>query len=171
MTIDLQTLVAEAADIKTDDCRQTYFELRLNGVDIDEARKQSFEHIADPQHGNSKFRGPLDHLQRRTLAIDMRSGKTNSIADDLHAVPLTMDTRTDEEREHDWRRAERINELLDQLNPRHREVLTLMYGFDGVRPMTYEQIAERMNTTRGAIAQVGYAARRRLRKMLEAQCT
>ncbi|MHC4623886.1 MAG: sigma-70 family RNA polymerase sigma factor [Planctomycetota bacterium] len=48
----------------------------------------------------------------------------------------------------------KVLRLLDEIEPREADVLTLHYGLDGCRPLTLRQIAERFALTRERIRQI-----------------
>ena len=53
--------------------------------------------------------------------------------------------------------------LLDYLNPREREILSLRFGLEGDQPLTLDEVGRRFNVTRERIRQIEAKALRRLR--------
>jgi len=76
---------------------------------------------------------------------------------------LTQDNRTKEERHAEEQREDFVQELLDILTVRERQVLTRMYGIDDNEPMTYAQIAAELNMSKGNVAVTGTKARNKIR--------
>lgn len=58
---------------------------------------------------------------------------------------------------------EEIDEMLQGLNPREREVIILRFGLETGHPMTLEEVGKRFNVTRERIRQIETAALRKLR--------
>lgn len=58
---------------------------------------------------------------------------------------------------------ETLNEALDTLDPREREILVLHYGLDGSEPRTFEQVSHYFHLSSERIRQIEFAAMRKLR--------
>ena len=58
---------------------------------------------------------------------------------------------------------EEIEQLLQGLNPREREVIILRFGLESCHPVTLEEAGKRFKVTRERIRQIETAARRKLR--------
>ena len=152
-----------------DDCRQTYYLHRLEGMSHEEALKQATVSRAQPLHQNSKQRGPTDAAGRRplTVAFGASDRSIRNLWNWEHYHSFTQDSRTVEEREFDIQRAELISQVVSDLTENQQEVIRRMYGLDGHHPQTYEQIADELGRTRNQVANAGFYARRRLRVLLE----
>lgn len=77
------------------------------------------------------------------------------VADDANAS-------TEEKAESVFLREE-INQMLQGLNPREREVIILRFGLESGHPMTLEEVGKRFKVTRERIRQIETAALRKLR--------
>jgi len=62
---------------------------------------------------------------------------------------------------------ERLQQLLDRLTPRERQIMTLYLGLDGEEPQTLEAIGERFNLTRERIRQLKEKALEKMRRWAE----
>ena len=60
-----------------------------------------------------------------------------------------------------------IENHLDDLTERHRDVLRMRFGLDGNEPMTLKQIASRCGVSRERIRQIELSALRKFRVVLE----
>ena len=58
---------------------------------------------------------------------------------------------------------EEIDQMLQGLNPREREVIVLRFGLETGHPMTLEEVGKRFKVTRERIRQIETAALRKLR--------
>ena len=58
---------------------------------------------------------------------------------------------------------EEIDQMLQGLNPREREVIILRFGLESGHPMTLEEVGKRFKVTRERIRQIETAALRKLR--------
>jgi RNA polymerase sigma factor (sigma-70 family) len=56
-----------------------------------------------------------------------------------------------------------LQDLLDYLNPREREILSLRFGLDGTEPLTLDEVGRRFNVTRERIRQIEAKALTKLR--------
>lgn len=64
---------------------------------------------------------------------------------------------------------EEIRELIQELDPREAEILTLRFGLDGNKPLTLEQVGKRFKVTRERIRQIQNIALAKLRRLMEKQ--
>lgn len=126
--------------MRTDaDERQEYATLRLEGFSENEARQMA--------------RSANDAVNRRRLAGPRTADKgghglvpmiSDMQGEQWHAtVPVTLDTRTDEEREEDWAMQDRLRALLDYCTDLQRAVLSDLYGLDTGRPMSYAECGQK----------------------------
>ena len=58
---------------------------------------------------------------------------------------------------------EEIEQMLQGLNPREREVIILRFGLESGHPLTLEEVGKRFKVTRERIRQIETAALRKLR--------
>lgn len=166
----IQELLDFGETFVDDDCRQTYYLHRLEGLDHDEALSLATVSRAQPLHQNSKQRGPTDAAGRRPLTVAFLPDferKYGSLWDFDRYESFTQDSRSLEEREADIELSDLITRLLDDLTENQREIVSRMYGLNGHDSLTYEQIADELGRTRGQVANAGFHARRRLRALLE----
>ena len=56
-----------------------------------------------------------------------------------------------------------LQDLLDYLNPREREILSLRFGLEGDQPLTLDEVGQRFNVTRERIRQIEAKALTKLR--------
>lgn len=152
-------ILNEAKQLTTDEDRQqVYLLARWEGCDITTATKRASRARASLEHTQSKDRGMRDHLGRGMRATDY------SAEPFANFQSLTQDNRTKEERQAEQRREDFVNEILDILTPRERQVLTRIYGVDTNEPMTYEQIAEELRMSKGNVAVTATRARKKIRQ-------
>jgi len=64
---------------------------------------------------------------------------------------------------------EDIRELIEELDPREAEILTLRFGLDGNKPLTLEQVGKKFKVTRERIRQIQNIALAKLRRLMEKQ--
>jgi RNA polymerase primary sigma factor len=64
---------------------------------------------------------------------------------------------------------EDIRGLIEELDPREAEILTLRFGLDGNKPLTLEQVGRKFKVTRERIRQIQNIALTRLRRFMEKQ--
>ena len=60
-------------------------------------------------------------------------------------------------------RIHQIEQMLQGLNPREREVIILRFGLESGHPLTLEEVGKRFKVTRERIRQIETAALRKLR--------
>jgi hypothetical protein len=128
-----------------EDERQEYECLLLEGHAPDEARRLA--RAANDKINSKRLSGPMSGDTRhgrgvRPLVTDFASEATSGAYDS--AVPLTLDSRTDVERESDWGRADFARKCLDLMTPRQREAAELWAGFHG--PLSAREMADRLGT-------------------------
>ena len=90
-----------------------------------------------------------------TVGDEDGSNLGDFVADDANAS-------TEEKAESVFLREE-IDQMLQGLNPREREVIVLRFGLDTGHPMTLEEVGKRFKVTRERIRQIETAALRKLR--------
>ena len=106
-------------------------------------------------------------LNERIGSVDAPYGKDSdkplldSLADDNSSDP-TQTVQHDDVRDH-------IDEWLDQLNDKQREVVERRFGLHGYDSATLEEVAQELGVTRERVRQIQIDALRRLRRILEAQ--
>lgn len=59
-----------------------------------------------------------------------------------------------------------VSRIINTLNPKHRRIITAIYGLDGNTPMTLEEVGEEMECTRESIRQIKIKALELLRLRL-----
>ncbi len=64
---------------------------------------------------------------------------------------------------------EDMRELIEELEPREAEILTLRFGLDGNKPLTLEQVGKQFKVTRERIRQIQNIALTKLRRLMEKQ--
>jgi RNA polymerase primary sigma factor len=64
---------------------------------------------------------------------------------------------------------EDVRDLVQELDPREAEILTLRFGLDGNRPKTLEEVGKKFKVTRERVRQIQNIALHRLRKLMEKQ--
>ena len=154
----VEQILNEAQELTQDaDRQQTYLLARLEGDTAETATKRASRRRASLEHTQSKDRGMRDHLGRAPKMTDF------SGAAFIDFRSLTQDNRTKEERHAEEQREDFVQELLDILTTRERQVLTRMYGIDDNEPMTYAQIAAELNMSKGNVAVTGTKARNKIR--------
>lgn len=62
-----------------------------------------------------------------------------------------------------------IRELIEELEPREAEILTLRFGLDGNKPLTLEQVGKQFKVTRERIRQIQNIALNKLRRLMDKQ--
>ena len=62
-----------------------------------------------------------------------------------------------------------IIEILDELEPREAEILTLRFGLDGNRPKTLEDVGKQFKVTRERVRQIQNIALNKLRRIMDKQ--
>lgn len=70
---------------------------------------------------------------------------------------------------HELFTTERIDDLLNQLDERAREILVLRFGLKGGEPQTLEETAKRFNITRERVRQIESASLEKIRSYLKGQ--
>src|SRR5439155_1599386 len=94
----------------------------------------------------------LMKFARRPVSLDdpLADGEQDSVRD------LVGDTRSPSPGDSTWKETvrERLDRLLDTLNPREQEILRIRYGIDGRTPCTLEQLGHRFHLSRERIRQL-----------------
>lgn len=156
----VKQLLKEARDLTSDpDRQQTLMLARLEGDDIETARKRASRRRASLEHTQSKDRGPRDVLGREVVLIDLTSFVWE------HLTPTTLDTRTLEERKADIEREETVARLLDHLQPRQRQVMVRIYGLEDHLATSYKDISAELGIAVGTIKQVRHRSGVKLRNL------
>lgn len=62
-----------------------------------------------------------------------------------------------------------ITEILEELEPREAEILTLRFGLDGNKPLTLEDVGRKFKVTRERIRQIQNIALHKLRRLMDKQ--
>ncbi len=124
-------------------------------------REPSNEEIAQEIHMPEKRVTELMQAAGDTVSLETPVGDEDGsnlgdfVADDSNAS-------TEEKAESVFLREE-IDEMLQGLNPREREVIILRFGLETGHPLTLEEVGKRFNVTRERIRQIETAALRKLR--------
>jgi RNA polymerase sigma factor (sigma-70 family) len=100
-----------------------------------------------------------------------------SIPDELHhkerfvtghedVFDASPDRRTDEQEmlSNSEESKRQLHKMLEQLDPREREIIRLRAGLDGAEPQTLEQIGQQMNITKERVRQIHVRGMRKLRE-------
>ena len=95
--------------------------------------------------------------EKRVTELMQSSGDTVSLE-----TPVDSNASTEEKAESVFLREE-IDQMLQGLNPREREVIILRFGLESGHPMTLEEVGKRFKVTRERIRQIETAALRKLR--------
>ena len=116
---------------------------------------------------------PLEEVERmlgfneRVTSVDVPQGREgdrprlDSIADEQNAEPTEL-LQAEEIRTH-------LEEWLDRLSEKQREVVVRRFGLQGYDNSTLEQVARELGVTRERVRQIQIDALRRLRMVLEQQ--
>ncbi len=124
-------------------------------------REPSNEEIGREIHMSEKRVTELIQAAGDTVSLETPVGDEDGsnlgdfVADDSNAS-------TEEKAESIFLREE-IEEMLQGLNPREREVIILRFGLETGHPLTLEEVGKRFNVTRERIRQIETAALRKLR--------
>lgn len=62
-----------------------------------------------------------------------------------------------------------VRDILDELDPREAEILTMRFGLDGNKPKTLEEVGRRFKVTRERVRQIQNIALTKLRRVMEKQ--
>ena len=62
-----------------------------------------------------------------------------------------------------------VSDILEELDPREAEILTLRFGLDGSKPKTLEDVGKRFKVTRERVRQIQNIALTKLRRVMEKQ--
>ena len=146
---DIADIMNAAEDLFDDeDARQEYLALRLEGLEHEEARKlaaRANESNGMAQYHQSRPPDGQANLRRSLLSLDWEMGETPEA---FHSVrpgrSITMDYRTAEEREADWRKTEDVIRFLAICTPHQRAVVEMRFGLNGSNAIPPSEIAERL---------------------------
>jgi RNA polymerase sigma factor (sigma-70 family) len=99
------------------------------------------------------------HHQERYVTghEDLFDAATDNRSDEQEAVATAEQAKT------------RVNRLLDQLDPRDREIIRLRMGMDDGEGLTLEQIGQRLGITKERVRQLNVRAMKKLRDMATEQ--
>jgi RNA polymerase primary sigma factor len=95
------------------------------------------------------------------VSLDLMSSLNELIEDQKSGQP---EDKLFTENEH-----ETLRQLLDSINPREAKVLRLRYGLDDDRPMTLEQIGEKIELTRERVRQIEREAIQKLYSIINSR--
>jgi hypothetical protein len=155
-------LIAETAYIKSEDVRQEYLTLRLEGHTTQQATAKSGP--ADPLATRNKQRGPLVNDQR-PIVSDYRE-YTNLIS-------YTLDNRTDHDRDIEWSSmalaTQTVNDILDQIPPLQAEAIRTIYGFGTGQPMNWKDAAKHLGIKTSTITSRMQEGRKNMQKIVLAR--
>lgn len=101
----------------------------------------------------------IDHLQRKRQLEKLDDGAVTLFIATLEGVKTPEQILLEKEQ------SQRLQQLIDRLQPRTARVLRMKYGF-GCEPMTLEQVAERFGVTRERIRQITAKGERLLRRWI-----
>ena len=124
-------------------------------------REPSMEEVAEEVNMSGKRVAELIQASGDTVSLETPGGDEEGsnlgdfVADDANAS-------TEEKAESVFLREE-IDQMLQGLNPREREVIILRFGLESGHPMTLEEVGKRFKVTRERIRQIETAALRKLR--------
>ena len=62
-----------------------------------------------------------------------------------------------------------VRDILEELEPREGEILTLRFGFDGNKPKTLEEVGRKFKVTRERVRQIQNIALAKLRRVMDKQ--
>ena len=117
------------------DEQQEYATLRLEGFSENEARKMA--RSANDSVNRRRLAGPRTADRHGHGLVPMISDMQG---EQWHAtVPVTLDTRTDQEREEQWAMQDTLRGLLGYCTDLQRQVLIELYGLDTGTPMSYAE--------------------------------
>ncbi len=99
-----------------------------------------------------------------TTSIDQPVGEEGdaSIVD----IMEDMTTASSQDRVNDMLRSERVERLLEKMNPREREILELRFGLKDGEVHTLNEAAKKFNITRERIRQIEASALKKLRRLI-----
>ena len=124
-------------------------------------REPSMEEVAEEVNMSGKRVAELIQASGDTVSLETPVGDEEGsnlgdcVADDANA--------STEDKAESFLLREEIDSMLQGLNPREREVITLRFGLETGHPLTLEEVGKRFNVTRERIRQIETAALRKLR--------
>jgi len=62
-----------------------------------------------------------------------------------------------------------VRDILEELEPREAEILTLRFGLDGNKPKTLEEVGKKFKVTRERVRQIQNIALTKLRRVMDKQ--
>lgn len=132
---------------------------------------QQFEHDPSAEDVARHLNKPVEvvekilKLNERVTSVDVPFGKdsdkllVDAISDEAASEPSEILQRNGLE--------ENLNDWLDQLNEKQREVICRRYGLRGFDHATLEQVAKELGVTRERVRQIQMDAQKRLREIME----
>jgi RNA polymerase nonessential primary-like sigma factor len=132
---------------------------------------QRFEHEPSVEDVARHLNKPVEvvekilKLNERVTSVDVPFGKdsdkplVDAISDDAASEPSEILQRNGLE--------ENLNDWLDQLNEKQREVICRRYGLRGFDHSTLEKVAKELGVTRERVRQIQMDAQKRLREIME----
>jgi RNA polymerase nonessential primary-like sigma factor len=132
---------------------------------------QSLDHEATPEEIANLLDKPIEEIQRildlskDTTSIDHPMAKDNerlvvdTIPDDNNIDPIDL-LQGEDLHEH-------IDEWLNQLNDKQREVILRRFGLHGYEPATLEEVGAAIELTRERVRQIQIEAVKKLRSIME----
>lgn len=130
-------------------------------------RRPRLKEVAKAMKTSMKKVKQIRSMITRTTSLETPIGKDGTgqfvdlIPDESSASAITEITQT--------LRHERVDELLEKMGPREKEVLSLRYGLKDGTTYTLNQIAKKFAITRERVRQIENAALRKLRAYIWAQ--
>jgi DNA-directed RNA polymerase sigma subunit (sigma70/sigma32) len=131
-----------------EDFEQEYFCSRLEGLDHEAAMKRARRMSRRVVAIGSYDVRYLDHM----VAEDFTFGETREWE------PMTLDTRTDEEREVSWDRSDRAGRVWSFCTPRQREILSAYFGLESGERPTMRDIGRQFGISHQRVAAIIRAA-------------
>jgi len=62
-----------------------------------------------------------------------------------------------------------VRDILEELDPREAEILTMRFGLDGSKPRTLEEVGRKFRVTRERVRQIQNIALTKLRRIMDKQ--
>jgi hypothetical protein len=149
-----------------EDEAQEYQCLLLEGYDPKTARKLA--RSANDKVNSKRISGPTTGDTRnghglRPLVTDFNAEATSGVYQD--AVPLTLDSRSDMERESDWDRSDYARECFSLLTQRQQDIVGDYLGLTTGSPMSAKAVAERYGISHTTIRNCVLKAAKRIRRV------
>jgi DNA-directed RNA polymerase specialized sigma24 family protein len=160
--MNIETLVSEASRFASEDVRQEYLMLRLEGLTHEEAVARSG--AADPLASRNKQRGPLVNGQRPMVSHYRETDNVRS---------STVDHRTDLERHDDWDAhdlaTDTVNSILERLAPAQAEAVRTVYGLQTGTKLSHADAAIQVGVPHRTMKHRIRSAHQKMQKIVDAQ--